>query len=73
MDGHNLKKMYNEGVQIISYPNGQRTELRMNNLGYVFEIPLATPEEERLNKINLLKARIAQDIATLKDLEKTHE
>lgn len=73
MDGHNLKKMYNEGVRIISYPNGQRTELRMNNLGYVFEIPVATPEEERLNKINLLKARIARDIEALKDLEKTHE
>lgn len=73
MDGHNLKKMYNEGVRIIAYPNGQRTELRMNNLGYVFEIPLATPEEERLNKINILKARIARDIEALKDLEKTHE
>lgn len=63
------RKLWDQGIRIVHYPNGHRTELRLSSNGLVHEISMATKEERILNEIGLLRERIKRDTARLAELE----
>lgn len=63
------RDLWDQGVRIIQYPNGHRTELRLSSTGLVHEFPIETPEEARIREICTLQSRIESDTARLAELQ----
>lgn len=66
---HDVYQLYKEGVRIIVYPNGHRTELYRGYQGLILERPIATPEEKLEREIAVLKEDIQRKTARLAELE----
>lgn len=65
-----LQQLWKDGVRIIQYPNGHRTEIVQLSSGTLWEHPLYTPEELIALEIDEIQRRISRDTERLRELLK---
>ena len=69
MSRPSLEALWAQGVRIIHYGNGHRTEIRQDSNGLLWEMPLPTGKEGLEIKIAELEERILRDIEKLEKLK----
>lgn len=70
IDYDKLQRLWKEGVRIIQYPNGHRTQIIQLSSGTLWEHPLYTPEELIALEIDEIQRRISRDTERLRELLK---